>query len=231
VIADQTWIGFPTFRESAVVSSSWVWRSLHIWIRLQGIKLPLSRAARCIYKPFQAFSVFWVFFLTIYSLVELNFSAGRVCLYINMRTRVSFIVIISVHLHPQTTSTYFQCIQLARFIYPRLKDLSRTTCDWPSKNMYLLSHFFHVFSQTVEFSHPDSNVGSAIIWYDLNSVSLIVLRVHIIVPCVYWNISSLVKLLLFVELLCCQLFFLVCAYFLKCRDFVLKVEMPTLYSS
>jgi len=83
----------------------------------------------------------------------------------------------------------------------------------------------------VEFSHPYSNVGSAIIWYNLNSVSLIVLRVRIIVPCVYWNISSLVKILLFVELLCCQLFFLVCAYFLKCCDFVLKVEMLKLYYS
>jgi hypothetical protein len=33
---------------------------------------------------------------------------------------------------------------------------------------------------------------------------------------------QLSKILLFVELLCCQLVFLVCAYFLKCRDFCFK---------
>ena len=146
MIAHQTWIRFPTFRECSRLIFMGL-RPTQIRIRLQGIKLPPPSQQHGVYTNHSRlfFSVFWVFFLTIYSLVELSFSAGR-SVFIHQHGNACIVHFNNycVHLHPQITLTSFQCIQLALLIYPRLKALSRTTCNWPSKLCicYLISFMF-----------------------------------------------------------------------------------------
>jgi hypothetical protein len=84
-------------------------------------------------------------FLTIYTLVELSFSAGR-SVFLHQHGNACFVRFDNycVHLHPQTILTSFQCIVSTFYLFTS-EGLITYNLQLTFKNLYLLLHFFHVF--------------------------------------------------------------------------------------